>query len=186
MKGNKKILIAILLFLFVVVGFSTYAIYRSSTTATGTIGAAAWSVKVKKTGASGDGTAIDSATLEFDASDITWTTHTGKNGKIAPGDSGTISFDVNALGSEVDVILEAAIGNVTLPQGFTAAVTSGTNGKVEIPYSTSSMTSTVVITVTWTGTIDDTTAKDGTDKAVQGTDLTIPVTLTARQKLSGE
>ena len=187
MKGKKKILVAIILLLLVAVGYTTYAIYRSTTEATGSIRAAKWDVKVKKTGAAGDGTAIDSATLTFDASDITWTNHQGKNNTIAPGDSGTISFDVNALGSEVDVILEADIGaSASLPTGVTAEVTSGTNGTQEIPYSTSSMSTTVVITVTWTGTISDTTAKDTTDKAANNTTLSIPVELTARQKLASD
>ena len=187
MKGNKKILIIAILLFLITVSFTTYAIYRESTTATGSVGAAAWNVKVKKTGASGEGTAISSATLTFNASDITWTNHTGKNGKIAPGDSGTISFDVNALGSEVDVILEASMGDVSgLPNGITATVTSGTNGVQEIPYSTTNMTGTVVVTVTWTGTISDAASKDTTDLAAQGTNLSIPVVLTARQKLASD
>ena len=71
--------------------YSTYAIYRASTNINGTIKAANWSVKVKKTGATGgEGTPISSATLTFTAADIDWTsgTHTGKNDTIAPGDVG--------------------------------------------------------------------------------------------------
>lgn len=176
MKGNKKVLALAVLVLLLAVCFTTYAIYRQSTNGTGTIKAAAWSVTVK-------GQPITN-NFTFGLSDITWTTHTGKNDTIAPGDSGTITIPVDATGSEVDVLVEAAIdtANANLPDGFTATV-SGTNGVTEIPYG-ASMTANVVITVTWTGTLEDTTAKDGTDLAVQGTNLTIPVTLTARQKLS--
>ena len=188
MKGNKKLLVIAILLLMMSVGFTTYAIYRESATATGTINAAAWSVTVKK-GTTGQATPFPSATLNFDIDDIQWTTHTGKNDTIAPGDSGTIQFTVDASGSEVDVIVEAAMGDVTgLPAGMTAAVTSGTNGKQEIQYSdTDPMTATVTITVTWSGTISDASSKDTTDLAVGKSNsraLSIPVTLTARQKLS--
>ena len=179
MKGNKKILVIAILLLLISVTFTTYAIYRSSTTGTGSVKAAAWSVKVNNTD-------ISSANLNFNFNDITWTTHTGKNNTIAPGDSGTITFTVDATGSEVDVLLESAIdtSSANLPDGFTAAVTSGTNGAQTIAYNASSMTATVTITVTWTGTLADNETKDGTDLAAQGQSLSIPVTLTARQKLS--
>lgn len=179
MKGNKKILVIAVLLLLIAVSYTTYAIYRQSASGSGSIKAAAWSIKVNNTD-------IASANLTFGYNDINWTTHTGKNNTIAPGDSGTISFTVDALGSEVDVLLEAAIDTATanLPAGFTAEVTSGTNGVQTIAYNTSSMTATVAITVTWTGTIEDTSSKDSTDLAVQGQSLSIPITLTARQKLS--
>ncbi len=190
MKGNKKILIIAILLFMISVGFTTYAIYRESATATGTIGAAAWTVNVKKGTGEGAGASFATANLNFTAADINWTTHRGQNGKIAPGDSGTISFTVDATGSEVDVILEAAMGTLTgLPSGMTAEVTSGTNGKQEIGYNTTSMKATVVVTVTWAGAITDTTGasgKDGNDLSVQGTNLSIPVTLTARQKLASD
>ena len=178
MKKNKKLLVIAVLLLLISVGYGTYAIYRQSANGTGSIKAAAWSVKVK-------GTDIASANLAFDIDDISWTTHTGKNNTIAPGDSGTITIPVDATGSEVDVLLEAEIGSTaSLPNGFTATVTSGTNGKQEIAYNASSMTANVVITVTWTGTLSDESSKDTTDLAAQGTTLSIPVNLTARQKLS--
>ncbi len=180
MKGNKKFLIVAVLLLLVAVSYTTYAIYRSTAEAEGTIKAAAWSVKVNNTDI--EDTNLD---LDFDINDITWTTHTGKNDTIAPGDSGTVSFTVDATGSEVDVLLSAAVdANATLPAGMTATVTSGTNGVQTIPYAASNMTATVVVTVTWTGTVADLEGKDTTDKAAAGTNLTIPVTLTARQKLS--
>lgn len=179
MKGNKKILIAIAMMLFTVV-FTSYAIYRNSVTGNGTIKAANWVVQVK-------GTAINSATLDFDYDDIVWTSNPGKNNTIAPGAVGTITIPVDATGSEVDVLLTAAVvSGATLPNGFTAVVTSGTSGEQTIAYNASSMTANVVVTVTWTGDTDDTPAKDVTDMAAAGSTLTIPVTLTARQKLAGE
>ena len=175
MKGNKKILVAIVLMLLISVTFTTLAIYRSSATATGTIKAAAWSVKV-------DGQNIETATLTFDYSDITWTTHTGKNNTIAPGDTGVITIPVDATGSEVDVLFEAELGSTTLPAGFTAAIAS--DSTTSIAYASSGMTGNIKINVTWTGTTADETSKDTTDKAAAGSNLSIPVTITARQKLA--
>ncbi len=178
MKGNKKILVAIAMMLFTVV-FTSYAIYRSSATGNGTLKAANWVVTV-------DGSSIESVSLDFDISDIDWTSgvHMGKNNTIAPGDTGTITIPVDATGSEVDVLLTAELGDITgLPDGMTVTV-NGTNGVQEIEYNASSMTANVVLTVTWAGALTDNSTKDGTDKTAAGSNLTIPVTLTARQKLS--
>lgn len=184
MKGNKRLLVLAVLLLLVTVTFTTYAIYRSSKTANGTLQAAAWSVKVKKTKDTGEAVAIDSADLTFTADDVNWTKNTSKvDGKVAPGSTGTISFTVDATGSEVDVVLSAALGTVTgLPNGMTVEVASG-SAEQTIAYNASEMKATVTLNVTWEGTIDDSTTKDGTDKAAQGTQFTIPVTLTARQGL---
>ena len=188
MKGNKKLLVIAILLLLITASFATYAIYRSSTTATGTIEAAAWQVKVKKDSDAGDGTAIASANLTFDATDITWTgTHHGKNNTIAPGDTGTIQFVVDATGSEVDVVIEAEIDTTAqgynIPSGITAAVTSGTNGAVSVAYDANSMTATVTITVTWQVSLSDNSTKDTADLAAQNATLSIPVKLTARQDI---
>lgn len=183
MKGNKKILVVIALLLLISVGYTTYAIYRSNATATGTLTAANWSVTVD-----GNDITTTDGTLTFDIDDINWTTHLGKNDKIAPGDTGTIEFTVDASGSEVDVIVESSITAGSLPEGFTAEVTSGDNGKVEIPYATGagSMQATITIAVTWAGDINDDATKDADDKSFRGESLSIPVTITARQKLASD
>lgn len=175
MKGNKKILVAALLVLLLAVSFTTYAIYRSSTTGTGSLKAAGWSVKIKDTD-------IENASFTFGYSDITWTTHRGKNNTIAPGDSGTITIPVDATGSEVDVVISAALGNATLPEGMSVSV-SGDSSKT-IPYAASNMKENIELTITWTGTESDTTTKDSSDMEKDGTTLSIPVTLTAKQALS--
>lgn len=182
MKGNKKILLVAILVLLITVVFSSYAIYRTSQTASGSIRAAKWNVTIGSQ-------AQQTANFAFGVSDIQWTTHTGKNNTIAPGDSGTITIPVDADGSEVDVLLTATIGDVTgLPAGMTATVTSGTNGVQTIQYNATEgqMEANVVITITWTGTIEDLEGKDTTDIAKQNANLTIPVTLTARQKLASD
>ena len=178
MKGNKKLLVVAVLLLLVAVGFGTYAIYRETASGTGSLKAAAWSVKI-------DGTAVKDANFDFDINDINWTTHTGKNDTIAPGDSGTITIPVVATGSEVDVLVEAALGtSANLPDGFTVSL-SGTNGVTEIPYG-STMEANIVVTVTWEGTLDDPSTKDTTDLTAQGSNLSIPINLTARQKLAND
>ncbi len=178
MKGNKKILIAALLLLLISVSFGTYAIYRSTASGTGTLKAAAWSVKVNNT-------SIETASFTFGINDVTWTTHTGKNNTIAPGDSGTIKIPVDATGSEVDVQFSATATPTGLPSGFTVSgVSLETNQATGyIPYG-ASMTDNLVITVTWTGTTADTAEKDGTDKQAAGTTISIPVTVSAQQKLA--
>ena len=177
MKGDKKILVLAVLVLLLTVCFGTYAIYRQSTNATGTIRAAKWSVKV-------DGTDIASASYTFDAGNITWTKLTGYNKTIAPGSEGYIEIPVDADGSEVDVVLTAELGNVTLPTGFTVGLESG-NDSQNIAYSATegAMEKTVRINVAWAGALSDDTTKDGTDVGAQNTTFNIPVTLTARQSL---
>ena len=177
MKGDKKILVLAVLVLLLTVCFGTYAIYRQSTDASGSIRAAKWSVKVNDTD-------IATANYTFDAGDITWTSLTGYNDTIAPGSEGYIEIPVDADGSEVDVILTAALGNVTLPTGFTVALASGADSQT-ITYSATegAMEKTVRINVAWAGAESDDAAKDGTDLAAQNTTFNIPVTLTARQSL---
>ncbi len=178
MKGNKKILILSLLVLLLSVCFSTYAIYRNSADGTGTINAANWSVLV-------DGTDIESATFNFTAADITWTTKTGYNNTIAPGSVGYIEIPVDADGSEVDVILTASLTTTNLPSGMTATVDGGDTKTIAYSATDGDMETTVKINIAWTGTDADDSTKDGTDLAVEGTSLSLPVTLTAKQSVTG-
>ena len=46
MKGNKKILVIAILLLLIAVSYGTYAIYKSETTASGTVKLSGWSVVV--------------------------------------------------------------------------------------------------------------------------------------------
>ena len=176
MKGDKKILVAAILVLLLAVCFGTYAIYRASENATGSIKAAAWSVKVKDTD-------IASTNYTFDASNITWTKLTGYNNTIAPGSEGFIEIPVDADGSQVDVVLTATLGSTTLPNGMTATLASNSQ---TINYSATegAMETKVRINIAWAGSESDTAEKDGTDLAAKGTTLSIPVTLTAKQSLT--
>ena len=177
-KGNKKILIAIALLLLLSVCFTTYAIYRSTATAQGTINTANWSVKVNGTDVT---TASQTVTVSF--ADCTFTN--GKNGKMAPGDTCTKNITVDATGSEVGVVVEATTGTVSpaLPTGFTVDVTVPSDGKIS--YNADSMTATIPVKLTWTGTVDDAAAKDATDVGFKAQTVTVPVTLTVRQQVNG-
>ena len=179
MKKNKKLLVIAVLLLLVTIGFS-YAIYRSSTTANGTVNTAAWSVKI-------NGTNFDTANYTFGYDNITWTANPGKDNTIAPGATGYIDIPVDADGSQVDVVLTAALGSLTLPSGMTVSLASGSDSQT-IAYSATEgqMEAKVRINITWTGTTGDSTDKDTTDKAANGSEISIPVTLTARQKVVGE
>ena len=178
MKGDKKILVAAILVLLLAVCFGTYAIYRATGNATGSIKTAAWSVKV-------NGTDIASTNYTFGVDNITWTTLTGYNHTIAPGSEGYIEIPVDATGSEVDVVLTATLDSTTLPNGMTATLASG-NDSQTIAYSTTTdaMKTKVRINIAWAGAESDTAEKDGTDLAAKGTTLSIPVTLTAKQSLA--
>jgi hypothetical protein len=178
MKGDKKILVLAFLVLLLSVFFGTYAIYRNSATGTGSVKAANWSIKINDTD-------ISSASFNFDFDDVTWTTLTGYNDTIAPGSEGYIEIDVDADGSEVDVVLSASLDTSNLPDGMTATVSGGNSQN--IPYSATSgaMETTLTINIEWEGAESDTSAKDGTDLAAKGTTLSLPVTLTAKQSLTG-
>lgn len=176
MKGNKKILVLALLVLLLTVCFGTFAIYRNTADGTGSVTAAKWSVKINNTD-------ISSANFNFDFDDITWTTLTGYNNTIAPGSEGTITIAVDATGSEVDVILSAALDTTNLPTGMTATVQGGNDQT--IAYSSTSMTKNITINIEWEGTDSDTSTKDGTDLAAKGSTLSLPVTLTAKQSVVG-
>ena len=178
-RGNKKILVAIALLLLLSVCFTTYAIYRSTANAEAKVQTAAWSVKL-------DGTDMEEITetvnIEFAATDCTLTN--GRNGKIAPGDTCTKTIEVDASGSEVDVIVEATKGTVTptLPSDFTVDVTVPNSGKISYA---ATMKANVTVTLTWGGAISDDAGKDTADKAIAAQTIKVPITLTARQQVSG-
>lgn len=177
MKGDKKILAVAILVLLLTVCFGTYAIYRASGSATGSIKAATWSVKVGEND-------LANVNYTFTAANITWTTLTGYNNTIAPGSAGYIEIPVDADGSEVDVILTAELGTVTVPNGMTVALAEGA-GSQTIGYSATAgqMEAKVKINIAWAGAESDDATKDGTDITAAGTTISIPVTLTAKQSL---
>ena len=175
-RGNKKILVAIALLLLLSVCFTTYAIYRSTATANGTVSTANWAVKVNDTDVT---TESKTVTVSFDDCTFTY----GKNHKMAPGDSCTKKITVDATGSEVDVVVEAEVGDPseTLPTGFTVTATAPNNGK--IAYNATSMSAEVEVKLTWQGAQSDSTTKDSTDIGFRNKSVTVPVNLKVRQDI---
>ena len=172
MKGNKKFLAIALLLLFVAVSFGTYAIYKSSATASDSVKAAAWVVKVN------NGNIVTSN--EFSLGDITWGSNRyGQNNTIAPGDSGTVDIVIDASGSEVGVSYEIDLSSVTTGNSnITVAAHEGSSLTGTIAYG-STMTATVTLDVKWTGV--DSSEANTADIASSGNNILIPVTVTVTQ-----
>lgn len=180
MKGNKKLLVIAALLLAVCIGIGTYAIYKASATGNATASTATWSVLVNDKD-------IETGSFTFGANDIKWNATHGKNGKIAPGDTGTITLTIDADGSEVDVDYTVAVGDVTIDgsnlsnSAFTVSPASSADASGTINYSATdgAMKKTITLNVTWTGT--DETEQNSADLAIDGSTINIPVTVTAQQ-----
>ena len=182
MKGNKKLLVLGLLLLFIAVSFGTYAIYKSSATGSKTVNAAAWVVKVKS-GSQSESNIVQSNTFTLD--DIVWdtTNRIGQADTIAPGDRGTVSIKIDADGSQVAVRYAVDIDTTALNNSnFT--VTADSNGDPltgVIAYSATAgaMEKNITLNVVWTGA--DNTDANTADVNLQGTQISIPVVVTATQ-----
>lgn len=182
MKESKKLLVLGFLLLFIAVSFSTYAIYKSSATGSKTVNAAAWVVKVKS-GSQSEANIVSSNTFTLD--DITWdtTNRIGQAGTIAPGDHGTVTIKIDADGSQVGVSYVVAIDTSALQnENFTVTADSNgdpLNGTIAYSATDGAMEKNITLNVVWTGA-DNSTANSA-DIALQGTEISIPVTVTATQ-----
>ena len=171
MKGEKKLLIVAILLLLITVSFGTYAIYKSSATGTGTVTAAAWNVTVNQ--------ANIATTNTFTLGDITWTSNVSKvAGKIAPGDEGTINIVIHN-GSEVDIVYAVSLASVNTGNTRITVepVTTGADTGT-IAYGGADVT--VQLKVKWLA-VDDVDA-NSEDVTFAGTEISIPVTVTATQR----
>ena len=183
-KGNKKLLVLALLLLLVTATFGTYAIYRIVSTGTGSVTTAAWAIKLN-----GTSQTSSSKTFTFTSSDINWTTNTSAvNGKIAPGSTGTITIELDATGSEVNVAYDVAISSIKVNNvaisndaGFTVALNSSDTGK--LAYAASNMKKNIVLDVTWTGSESDESTKDNADIGLSNKEVEIAVDVTVKQDL---
>ena len=166
MKGNKKLLIITILLLVITIGFTTYAIYKTSLSGTGTVTAATWNVSF----ADGQTTISENFNIQFSSSDCNQANSNNNNhvveGKIAPGVTCSKTIDVNATGTEVDVLL-------------TAEVTTNPDNGI-IAYNAQTKTATVTVSVAWGS---DEGNEDPYDTALNGATITVPITLTAKQYL---
>ena len=186
MKGNKKLLIVAVLLLLVAVSYTTYAIYKTSVAGKAEVSTAVWNVKFT------DGTNEITTTKNL-ALTCENNAHV-KNGKIAPGATCTGTVTIDATGTEVDVAYTVQAGTPTATSGplsgaendWTVNVTDNGNG--QISYEAGTQKATVTVSLAWDDVDDSVVATGATadvindaDTALNGTTITVPLTLTAKQ-----
>ena len=180
--GNRRFLVVALLLLFVGVGFMTYALFKSTATGTATADVAAWSVRVNTS----DIVTVDSFT--FNASDIVWNTNQYvATGKIAPGSTGTISFDIDATGSEVSLdysvnVGTIKVGNSTIDNDKISVSPMESTGTIAYSTETNAMKRRITLNVTWTAL--DNAEVNTKDMTLAGQTINIPVTVVVTQKIN--
>ena len=183
MEKTTKCLLIIAILLLLVTGVGTYAIYRANTTGTATLTTAAFQVKTNSTN-------VETGSFNFDASDITWTkTNSPVSGKIAPGATGTITLEIDATGSEVDVDYIVTAGTIQVngvdnnDSGITGtgATASDNNGTISYSTTQNAMKKTITLNIIWLGSDSDESEKDAVDLTMNGGNITIPVTVQVKQ-----
>ena len=156
-KANKGLLVIAILLLLIGAGIGTYAIYRASAVGDATVSTAAFVVKANSTN-------IETGSFTFSSSNISWTkTNSAVSGKIAPGATGTITLEIDATGSEVDVDYTVSVGTILVDgvantnSGFTVTGATQADASGTINYSTTAnaMKKTITLNVVWTGTASD-------------------------------
>ncbi len=179
---NKKALIVVALLLLISVSFTSYAIYKSKLDANATVSAAVWDVSF-----------TDSSEVVL-TQNITFTNAECSNnhvapGKIAPGATCTKTIILDAGSSEVDVAYSATAGAATVGG---SAISSDANqftvsllpasGTITYSATGAARKATLTLTVAWGGTDDSPTdTTNDADTALQGSTITVPVTLIASQ-----
>ena len=179
MKGKSKYLVLLLLLLVVCSGLVTYALFRTNKSGNATVNAARWNVVFK------NGESEIENNFNIQLSNATWTNPLGNvaSGKIAPGSQATFYITLDATNTETDVYYEAVIGDSFNDPDF--EVTVGEDSGI-IAYSTTSgaMIKQIPITVVWNGSMNDSDSKNSDDLLKKAQNITIPITITAAQKLA--
>ena len=172
-KGNKKLLIVIALLLIVGLSISTYALYKSSATGEASATVADWEVKVNTTSIVTNN--------EFTISDINWETNDNvKSGLIAPGSTGTLTLLIDATDSETSVNYSINADTTELSNdNFTLTAATGSSLTGSVAYGE---TKSVTLNITWDA--DDSTDSNTADMALKGSNIKIPITVTATQKIN--
>ena len=181
-KGNKKLLVVALL-LLITAAIGTYAIYRVKSTGTGSVDTAAWKIKLN-----GTEQTSTTKTFTFTNSNINWTKNTSAvANKIAPGSTGTITLELDATGSEVNVAYDVNVKSVKIDgtevsntTGFTV-VPNSSDGK--LAYAAENMKKNIVLDVAWAGADTDEATKDAADIDINGKTIAIEVEVTVKQDL---
>lgn len=175
-KSNKGLLVIAILLLVMTISISSLAAYKSSAKGTSGAKVAKWSVKVN------DNDIVTTDSFTFGEEDITWDENENiKEGKIAPGASGKIEFEIDATESEVPVdyvieVDEEAIGNDNI-----SVEVSEKEGTIDYSKTSSEMKKTVTIEIIWDALNVD--ATNNKDLEIAGETIEIPVKVTATQKV---
>lgn len=183
-KGNRKLLAVAVLLLFVTISFGTYAIYRVTSTGAATVDTAAWTVKLN-----GTSQTSTTKTFTFTNSDIDWTnSKAAVANKIAPGATGTITVELDATGSEVNVAYDVNVKSIkvdgeVVPNAneFSVALNSSDTGK--LAYAAENMKKNIVLDFNWAGSDSDNDAKDAADIAINNKSIEVEVEITVKQDL---
>ena len=169
MKGKSKYLVLLLLLLVVCSGLVTYALFRTNKSGNATVNAARWNVVFK------NGESEIENNFNIQLSNAEWTNPLGSvaSGKIAPGSQATFYITLDATNTETDVYYPDF------------EVTVGEDSGI-IAYSTTSgaMIKQIPITVVWNGSMNDSDSKNSDDLLKKAQNITIPITITAAQKLA--
>lgn len=186
MQGNKKILVIAALLLLIAASYTTYAIYKTSVGVNANVTAAPWVVAFKN----GQTTITDGMKVAFTADDCKDNTHVA-DGYIAPSYSCKKNITLDATGTKVDVKYSVTAGTPldngsTYPAAandFSATITGGGEGTISY---NGTQTVDVEVVLTWEGALADTDATNTADVGLQGHEITVPLTLVARQFVASE
>lgn len=184
-KGNKRLLILVVLLLLITVSFGTYAIYRIKSTGTASVSTAAWAIKIN-----GTTQTSTSKTFTFTNDNISWTnSKAAVANKIAPGATGTITLELDATGSEVNVAYDVNVKSIkidgeTVPNTneFTVELNASDTGK--LAYAATNMKKDIVLDFSWAGSDSDGEEKDAADIAINNKTIEIEIEVTVKQDLS--
>ncbi len=176
--NRKGKYITLIILLLVCSGVITFAMYRTSKSASAILSAARWDIKFK------NGNTNISNNFNINLSSATWSNNLGNvaEGKIAPGSSTTFYITLDATNTETDVEYEVKIGDSFDYDNFDV-VLDDDFGVIKYSEENNAMVKNIPIQVIWYGNVNDSNYKNSTDKSFANTNISIPITITAAQKV---
>lgn len=184
---KKSLFAVIILVLLIALIGGTYARYTTSGTGSANVSVAKWVVNIKN----GDSPISENQNVAF----VLQANENVKEGKIAPSSKATATVSVDMTGTEVASILTATIDSSSLATVFGDAAdrvnlkmtVDGTEynsgDSAEIALADVSKVHNVVLTLEWTENNVDAENVEDTTVGISGKDITLPVTITATQKV---
>ncbi len=175
-RKGKYILLIILLLTFS--GVVTFALYKTSKSVNGLLSSARWNINFKN----GNTTLTNSFNINL--SNANWSNNLGTvaSGKIAPGSSTTFYITLDATNTETDVEYEVRIGDSFDNENF-EVVLDNSFGVINYSEENNAMIRQIPIQVIWYGNVNDSSYKNASDRSLANTNISIPITITAAQKL---